>query len=149
MSGLLVLGVLGAVLADVITLTKDPPMLAEIKRRYEIIRKSLPAEDRWKLICGKVSIVTGTSPGMTREIALNVNKGYEIYICLEGEDVESAMYVFLHELAHLAVSEYDHTQKFWDNFKDLREICAQLGVYKPVSDKKYCGESVGEKPKKP
>jgi hypothetical protein len=149
MSGLLILGVLGAILADVVTLTKDPPMLAEIKRRYKIIRESLPAEDRWKLICGKVSIVTGTSPGLTREIASNVNKGYEIYICLDGEDVESAMYVFLHELAHLTVNEYDHTQKFWDNFRDLREICAQIGVYQPVTDKKYCGESVGEKAKLP
>lgn len=149
MSGLLILGVLGAILADVVTLTKDPPMLAEIKRRYKIIRETLPAEDRWKLICGKVSIVTGTSPGLTREIASNVNKGYEIYICLDGEDVESAMYVFLHELAHLTVNEYDHTQKFWDNFRDLREICAQIGVYQPVTDKKYCGESVGEKAKLP
>ena len=146
---MLALGVLGVVLADIVTMTKDPPMLAEIKRRYTIIRESLPAEERWKLICKRPSIITGTSPGMNKTIGLNVNKGYEIYICLDGEDVESAMYVFLHELSHLTVSEYDHSQKFWDNFRDLREICAQLGVYKPVTDKKYCGESVGEKAKLP
>jgi hypothetical protein len=149
MSGLLVLGILTAVAVDVVSLTKDPPMLAEIKRRYKIIRDSLPAEDRWKLICKRPSIITGTSPGMSTTIGLNVNKGYEIYICLDGDDVESAMYVFLHELAHLTVSEYDHSQKFWDNFRDLREICSQIGVYKAVTDKKYCGESVGEKPKLP
>ena len=146
---MLALGVLGVVLADIVTMTKDPPMLAEIKRRYTIIRESLPAEERWRLICKRPSIITGTSPGMNKTIGLNVNKGYEIYICLDGEDVESAMYVFLHELSHLTVSEYDHSQKFWDNFRDLREICAQLGVYKPVTDKKYCGESVGEKAKLP
>lgn len=149
MSGLLVLGILTAIAGDVVSMTKDPPMLAEIKRRYQIIRESLPAEDRWKLICARPSIVTGTSPGMTTQIGLNVNKGYEIYICLDGDDVESAMYVFLHELAHLTVSEYDHSQKFWDNFRDLRQICAQIGVYKAITDKKYCGENVGEKAKLP
>lgn len=139
--GLLILGVLAAVFADVVSLTSDPPLLSEIKRRYKIIQGGLPHEDRWKLICNKNAIITGTDRH-SGIVGSNVNKGYEIYICLDGEDIESAMYVFLHELAHLTVTEYDHTQRFWDNFRDLRVICKSLGVYTPVGSKEYCGEKV-------
>lgn len=142
---LLVLGILVAVFADLVAITDDPPMLKEIKRRYKIIQKGLPHEDRWKLICNKNAIITGTDRH-SGIVGSNVNKGYEIYICIDGEDIESAMYVFLHELAHLTVSEYDHTQRFWDNFRDLRTICTKLGVYSPVQSQMYCGEKVGEKP---
>jgi hypothetical protein len=142
MSGLLVLGVLTAVFADLVTMTKDPPLLTEIKTRYKKIRESLPAEERWSLICKKHAIITGTGP-TSGTVGQNVNKGYEIYICLDGEDIESAMYVFLHELAHLSVKEYDHTQKFWDNFRDLRVICKQIGVYNPSKQTtQYCGEKI-------
>jgi len=142
---LLVLGVLVAVFADLVAMTEDPPMLKEIKRRYKIIQKGLPHEDRWKLICNKNAIITGTDRH-SGIVGSNVNKGYEIYICIDGEDIESAMYVFLHELAHLTVTEYDHTQRFWDNFRDLRSICTSLGVYSPVQSQMYCGEKVGENP---
>jgi hypothetical protein len=142
MSGLLVLGVLTVVFADLVTMTKDPPLLTEIKKRYKKIRESLPAEKRWSLICKKHSIITGTGPTYGTA-GQNVNKGYEIYICLDGEDIESAMYVFLHELAHLSVDEYDHTQRFWDNFRDLRVICKQIGVYNPsIQTTQYCGEKI-------
>ena len=140
-AGLLVLGVLVAVFADIVSLTDDPPMLTELKRRYNIIRKGLPHEGRWSLICSKEAIITGTDKH-SGIVGSNVNKGYEIYICLDGEDIDSAMYVFLHELAHLTVTEYDHTQRFWDNFRDLRSICNSLGVYSPVGAKQYCGERV-------
>lgn len=140
-AALLVLGILVSVFADVVSLVQDPPMLAEIKKRYKIIRESLPHENRWKLICDKEAIITGT-PKKSGIVGSNVNKGYEIYICLDGDDVNSAMYVFLHELAHLTVTEYDHTQKFWDNFRDLRTICNTIGVYEPAGSKEYCGERV-------
>lgn len=65
-------------------------------------------------------------------------------ICLDGDDIKPAMYVFLHELAHLTVKEYDHSQKFWDNFKDLRSICEHLEVYEKVGEQQYCGEQVKE-----
>jgi hypothetical protein len=140
---LLVLGILVAVFADVVYMTEDPPMLKELKRRYKIIQEGLPAENRWNLICNKNAIITGTDR-RSGIVGSNVNKGYEIYICLDGEDIESAMYVFLHELAHLTVTEYDHTQRFWDNFRDLRSICHSLGVYSPVQSQMYCGEKVGD-----
>jgi hypothetical protein len=121
----------------------QPDLLLELKRRYEIIRTGLPEEDRWKLIKKHCAIITGTDE-KTGIVGSNVNKGYEIYICLDGDDIKAAMYVFLHELAHLTVKEYDHSQKFWDNFKDLRGICEHLDVYERVTQQQYCGETVKE-----
>jgi hypothetical protein len=125
----------------VIRSLKEPEMLKEIKRRYEVIRAGLPADERWKRIKNSNTIFTGT----THEVdgaGSNVNKGYEIYICLDGDDVNSAMYVVIHELAHMSVVEYDHSDKFWENFRDLKSICQTLGVYSPADQKAYCGQTV-------
>jgi hypothetical protein len=75
-------------------------------------------------------------------IGSNVNKGYEIYICLDGDDVNSAMYVLLHELAHMSVPEYDHTKNFWAHFEKLKKISIQSGVYTPHGTRTYCGDVV-------
>ena len=75
-------------------------------------------------------------------IGSNVNKGYEIYICLDGDDVNSAMYVLIHELAHMSVKEYDHSGDFWTNFKKLKEIAIENGLYTRQGARGYCGDVV-------
>ena len=75
-------------------------------------------------------------------IGSNVNKGYEIYICLAGDDVNSATYVLLHELAHMTVSEYDHSNAFWENFKKIKELAASSGIYVKNGNRNYCGDSI-------
>ena len=52
------------------------------------------------------------------------------------------MYVLLHELAHITVEEYDHSEQFWSNFKKLREVAASLGIYTPEQDMEYCGQHI-------
>ena len=78
-------------------------------------------------------------------IGYNVNKGYEIYICLDKglESVDSAMNVLIHELAHVTVDEYDHSDAFWASFKDLKELCKALGIYKTLEGTpEYCGITI-------
>ena len=75
-------------------------------------------------------------------IGSNVNKGYEIYICLDGNDVNSAMYVMIHELAHMSVPEYDHTTKYWTNFSKLKKLCIDNGFYTASSVRTYCGDVI-------
>ena len=90
------------------------------------------------------AIVTGMV-GWSKDkgpIGSNVNKGYEIYICLDGNDVNSATYVLIHELAHMAVPEYDHTTLFWTNFKNLKELCIKNGLYVATGERNYCGDTV-------
>jgi hypothetical protein len=139
----IVLGILLVFYLLILFRIEEPPLLSELKRRYEIIRTGLPHEDKWKLIKEKCAIITGTDE-KTGIVGSNVNKGYEIYICLDGDDIKAPMYVFLHELAHLTVKEYDHSQTFWENFRKLREICEHLDVYEKVVEQQYCGETVKE-----
>jgi hypothetical protein len=84
-------------------------------------------------------LVKGKGP-----IGSNVNKGYEIYICLDGDDVNSAMYILIHELAHMSVPEYDHSDHFWKNFDELRYFAEGLGVYVETGTRKYCGDQINE-----
>lgn len=134
--------VLLVVLGLVLTTIKEPEILKEIKRRYRVIQGGLPADERWKTLKKSNVIFTGT--GGYDGAGSNVNKGYEIYICLDGNDVNSAMYVILHELSHMTVDEYDHSENFWINFKDLKRIASQLGVYRPDKQKYYCGQIVND-----
>jgi len=74
-------------------------------------------------------------------IGYNVNKGYEIYLCLDGDDINSVMNVLIHELSHITVNEYDHSPDFWKSFKDLKDLCKLIGIYEPIKDDNldYCG----------
>lgn len=134
------------ILVVVVWYNKPPPILDEVKRRYDLLRAHLATLDdpRWRKLV-KPSIITGMvdwdkSKGA---IGYNVNKGYEIGICLKGDDANSAFYVLLHELAHITVSEYDHSTDFWKNFKDLKDIASNLGLYdKPTGAVNYCGEVI-------
>jgi hypothetical protein len=126
-----------------IVFNKEPEMLTELKRRYwamlDILRET--KDPMWTPVL-KPSIITGLKGKKDGVIGSNVNKGYEIYICLDGGDVNSAMYVLIHEVAHMSVPEYDHTDKFWENFKKLKMICIDKGLYEAKGERKYCGEII-------
>jgi hypothetical protein len=143
-SGVLTALVLKTMVAILILVfNKEPEMLTELKKRYwamlEMLRET---KDPMWLPVLKPSIITGLKGKKDGVIGSNVNKGYEIYICLEGDDVNSAMYVLIHEVAHMSVPEYDHTDAFWENFKKLKQICIAKGLYEAKGERKYCGEVI-------
>ena len=132
------------VLLSLVALTNsEPKMLTELKYRYfktlDILRET--KDPIWKPVL-KPAIITGLNGKKDGVIGSNVNKGYEIYICLEGDDVNSAFYVLIHELAHMTVPEYDHSIKFWENFEKLKKICIDSGLYVKSGTRQYCGDSV-------
>ena len=132
------------VVAFLVRVNTEPEMLGLLKQKYSQLREVLGDDPRWQPI-KKQSILTGLIGGYSKKngaIGYNVNKGYEIYICLAGDDVNSAMHVLIHELAHLSVSEYDHTVAFWKNFKDLKALAVGAGLYQEVGRREYCGESI-------
>jgi WLM domain len=123
----------------------EPPMLTEVKQRYwqilDMLKKT--GDPVWNGVL-RPSIITGMV-GWSKDqgpIGSNVNKGYEIYICLDGGDVNSALYVLIHELAHMSVPEYDHTDHFWTNFAKLKKLCVQNGLYVASGERSYCGETI-------
>ena len=130
--------VLFAVALFLILITREDPVLRELKVKYRSFIKSLPPQYA-KL--KRPVIITGTySKG---DVGSNVNKGGEIYICLENS-VNDAMHVLLHELAHTTVREYDHSTGFWDSFQNLKNIASQGGFYTSVGTKKYCGKEISD-----
>jgi len=83
-----------------------------------------------------------------------VNKGDKIALCLRSKtngnlhDINLVMYVVLHELAHVACPEIDHTPLFKKIFIFLLEVSIGLGIYQrdnyqstPVE---YCGLTISE-----
>ena len=125
---------------------REPPIFVQLKERYaqiiDVLQKT--GDPTWAPVLVP-SILTGMR-GWTRAqgaIGSNVNKGYEIYICLDGDDVNSATYVLLHELAHMTVPEYDHSNAFWENFKKLMKVATDKGIYtESGGSKNYCGDKV-------
>jgi hypothetical protein len=130
--------VLGVVLTN-----SEPKMLMELKDRYfktlDILRAT--GDPVWEPVL-RPAIITGLKGKKDGVIGSNVNKGYEIYICLDGDDVNSAFYVLIHELAHMTVPEYDHSIKFWENFEKLKKICIDAGLYVKAGPRKYCGDAI-------
>jgi hypothetical protein len=123
----------------------EPKLLTDIKERYRAILGAIKksGDPTWDG-CMRESIITGMVDWSKNSgpIGSNVNKGYEIYICLDGSDVNSAVYVLIHELAHMSVPEYDHTEKYWENFKKLKEFCVQNELYSPQGARMYCGDDI-------
>ena len=144
---------LGLALIIVIVATNKPPdLLVEVRKRYERIMQALrddpKLDPRWEPV-KKPVILTGMC-GWDKSkgaIAYNVNKGYEIYLCLTGESIDekrinTATHVLIHELSHSTVREYEHSDSFWKNFKDFRRYLAERGLYTPGNVGPFCGENI-------
>ena len=133
------------VLVYIVSVNKQPDMLSELKIKYWLLLDILKrtGDPVWDPV-RKPSIISGMIDWSKDKgpIGSNVNKGYEIYICLSGSDVNSAMNVLLHELAHMSVPEYDHTANFWEHFEKLKKIAIDNGVYVPGGTRQYCGDEV-------
>ena len=90
--------------------------------------------------------------------AYSENKGEKLAFCLDTEkeskgrliDINTLMYVALHELSHIATESIGHTGEFWNNFKFLIKEAKEIGVYNPVDYKKeparYCGMNITDNP---
>jgi hypothetical protein len=127
----------------IIILNSEPPLLVEIKKRYwaiiDVLRQT--KDPMWTPVLSP-AIITGIHGKIDGVIGSNINKGYEIYICLDGDDVNSAVYVLIHELAHMTVPEYDHSAQFWVNFNKLKTLCIANGLYEKKGIRSYCGDTV-------
>ena len=138
------IGTLIFVIVVILILNREHPMLTELKKRYNILLNAVQFHEKYGHLYHNRSIITGLKK-KEDTIAYNINKGYEIYIAIDDEsDVNSAMYVLLHEIAHTTVEEYDHSPEFWANFKELREIAVNAHLYSPVKNSLYCGQTIND-----
>jgi predicted metal-dependent hydrolase len=91
------------------------------------------------------------TPGYT---SYSVNKGEQIVLCLRNKDklmdVNTMMFVVLHEFAHLATESIGHTEEFWTNFKWILEESMNIGIYArqdfKTTNVDYCGIKITSSP---
>ena len=87
----------------------------------------------------------------------SVNKGEKVVFCLRSRDknnklmdINTMMFVALHELAHISSKTVGHDTAFWTNFKWLLENAIQIGIYEKQDFKKkpveYCGIQITDSP---
>jgi hypothetical protein len=127
---------------------------AHLERLVAHLEKSHPDDERTK------KIVINFKPEKIREGADNhkytsysINKGEQIVFCLRSRDgkdklvdLNTMIFVAIHELAHIGTEDIGHTDAFWANMRWLLEVAMDIGIYtkqdfesKPV---RYCGVDI-------
>ncbi len=90
-----------------------------------------------------------------KSAAYTLNKSVEIRICIRDisgnfEDINTSMFVILHELAHVMSVGYGHEDEFKNNFSYITHLASKLKLYKPEEfgrfPKTYCGISINTTP---
>lgn len=86
----------------------------------------------------------------------SINKGEQLVFCIRDKlnnsihDINTLMFVAIHELAHIVTNELQHTTKFWNNMKKLLRRAEDLGLYHYVNYNtnpvEYCGMTIDSSP---
>lgn len=94
------------------------------------------------------------TPEDEKYTSYTINKGEKIVFCLRSKifeeihDMNTIMYVVIHEMAHVACPEYGHTKLFKEIFKFLLTEGNKIGIYKitnySVNPVDYCGMTINE-----
>lgn len=72
----------------------------------------------------------------------------DIRLCLKGDPSENAaLFVIIHEMAHIACHSNGHTEEFWKIMREILEVARRIGVYTTHDDKaRVCGKEIGPEP---
>lgn len=86
----------------------------------------------------------------------SINKGEQLVFCIRDKlnnsihDINTLMFVAIHELAHIVTNELQHTEKFWNNMKKLLQRAEDIGLYHYVDYRtnpvEYCGMMIDSAP---
>jgi predicted metal-dependent hydrolase len=105
-----------------------------------------------------VNQISEASPNSTYT-SYSVNKGEKIVFCLrqKGEnerllDLNTMMFVAIHEMAHIMTVSVGHTDEFWNNMKFLLQLSMSKDLnlyhYQPYhqNPQPYCGIMISDTP---
>ena len=94
------------------------------------------------------------TPQDEKYTSYTVNKGERVNMCIRSKiienihDMNTLMYVAIHEFSHVACPEYGHTPLFKKIFKFLLERSIEINIYKAVdyrvNQQSYCGMIINE-----
>lgn len=96
------------------------------------------------------------APENSPHVSYSVNKGEKLAICLRNKkdnkitDINTIMFVTIHELGHIMCISKGHTDEFWSCMKFILEVAEELELYTPINykevPKKYCGMEINSSP---
>tara|TARA_B110000093_G_scaffold75945_1_gene82706 strand:+ start:1326 stop:1832 length:507 start_codon:yes stop_codon:yes gene_type:complete len=138
-------------------------LLAKITDKcHEVVKyvdkKYANNEDVKRLVEGIQNVKISETLPTSELTAYSENKGEKMAFCLNRTknstnkliDINTLLFVAIHELAHIMTKSIGHKQEFWNNFKFLLENAEDAGIYTPVDYKKnpqgYCGMTITDNP---
>lgn len=96
------------------------------------------------------------APENSPHVSYSVNKGEKLAICLRNKsdnkitDLNTIMFVTIHELGHIMCISKGHTDEFWSCMKFILEVAEELKLYEPINygkfPEKYCGMEINTSP---
>lgn len=129
---------------------------SEIKSKSDIKSYDKFCQDIKRLIKNYNPNVLSENTPDSKFTSYSENKGKKIVFCMREKsnnklvDLNTMMFVGLHELSHLMTKSVGHHEEFWENFKILLRIAIRLGVYKcqdfEKESKAYCGTRITDSP---
>jgi predicted metal-dependent hydrolase len=133
-------------------------MCKKIQKLLNYLELHNGGEDRVKRLIKKFnpSNICESTPN-NKYTSYSINKGEKIVMCLRTKDgtdklidINTIMFVILHEIAHVMTISIGHTQEFWSNFKFILKISVKTNIYNQVDYSKdpqpYCGIKVTDSP---
>jgi len=94
------------------------------------------------------------TPQDDKYTSYTINKGEKIVFCLRSKlfrtihDINTLMYVVIHEMAHIGCPEFGHTPLFRKIFKFLLIQSEKINIYTPINyqinPQDYCGMTINE-----
>jgi hypothetical protein len=133
-------------------------MTIRMKELVEHLKRTLPNDPRVKLLVKNFNPkrIVETLP-TSEYTAYSEDKGKKLAFCLQEYknkakliDLNTLMFVALHEMGHLMTVSIGHEQEFWENFKFLLKHANDIGLYEPVDyskkPKQYCGMALTDNP---
>ena len=128
-----------------------------IKLSQELKKKNGDNEDINRMINNFNPNNISESNENNKYTSYSVNKGEKMVFCIRSRDsknklvdLNTMMFVALHELAHTMTKSIGHTQEFWDNFRIILRNARKLGIYKRVNYNEtpveYCGTKITDDP---
>ena len=121
--------------------TKEPEKVRVVREKYNTLREALISRGKFPKLHNPMPL-TAYHRTWDGALGYNVNKGFEVGVCIDGE-VNEIFHILLHELAHCVVPEYDHSDAYWNSYVELRDLAVELGIYEKIPDKTpFCGKDV-------
>ena len=96
------------------------------------------------------------STRFSKSTSYTVNKN-TLVMCLRSKqneqilkDINTLLFVAIHEFTHIVTDSFGHTEDFWENFKYMLKTASEINIYDKQdyfnNPEKYCGIEINSSP---